>query len=218
MRVGVKFSRTGFAKFLSHLDLQDIFSRAVRRANLPAKYSEGFHPHMNLSFASAMAVGLETEGDYFEFQSVADFDLLRARQALNASLPDGFAISAMGILPEKVGKLMAIAVRAEYELTGLGDAFFAWLEDLLAQERYLVQKERKGKVREMDLRALIFEAEAGEKTRLLLGNFGAETLTPKFLLEQAANKIGPMEPVRVVRKEMYAKENGELKALYELFL
>ncbi len=43
-------------------------------------------------------------------------------------------------------------------------------------------------MREMDLRALIFEAETGEKTRLLLGNFGAETLTPKFLLEQAAKK------------------------------
>ncbi len=39
---------------------------------------------------------------------------------------------------------MAIAVRAEYELTGLGDAFFAWLEDLLAQERYLVQKGAQG--------------------------------------------------------------------------
>ena len=134
MRIGVKFGRTGLGRFLSHLDLQDLFSRAVRRAGIPAQYSSGFHPHMNMAFASAMAVGLETEGDYFELRVLEELDCAAAKKALAEQMPSGFAIHALGKLPEGLGKLMAVAVRAEYEIIEPDAAFSAWLSQLLEQE------------------------------------------------------------------------------------
>lgn len=218
MRIGVKFGRTGLGRFLSHLDLQDMFSRAIRRAGIPAQYSSGFHPHMNMAFASAMAVGLETEGDYFELQTLGELDCAAAKKALEEQMPAGFAICALGVLPEKMGKLMALAVRAEYEIMEPDAAFSAWLAQLLEQESFIIEKQRKGKTRQMDLRPLIYEAEMGQSIRLMLGNFGAETVTPKLLIAEAEKQLGGLEQMRVIRKDLFAEQNGEYKALSELFV
>lgn len=218
MRIGVKFSRTGLGRFLSHLDLQDMFSRAIRRAGIPAQYSSGFHPHMNMAFASAMAVGLETEGDYFELQTLEELDCAAAKKALAEQMPAGFAICALGALPEKMGKLMALAVRAEYEILEPDAAFSAWLSQLLEQESFIIEKQRKGKTRQMDLRPLIYEAKMGQSIRLMLGNFGAETVTPKLLIAEAEKQLGGLEQMRVIRKDLFAEQNGEYKALSELFV
>ena len=218
MRIGVKFSRTGLGRFLSHLDLQDLFSRAVRRAGIPAQYSGGFHPHMNMAFASAMAVGLETEGDYFELQVLEELDCAAAQKALAAQMPSGFAIHELGKLPEGLGKLMAVAVRAEYEIIEPDAAFSAWLSQLLEQESFVIEKQRKGKTRQMDLRPLIYEAELGQSIRLMLGNFGAGTVTPKLLIAEAEKQLGSLEQMRAIRKDLYAEQNGEYKALSELFV
>lgn len=218
MRIGVKFSRTGLGRFLSHLDLQDLFSRAVRRAGIPAQYSSGFHPHMNMAFASAMAVGLETEGDYFELRVLEELDCAAAKKALAEQMPSGFAIHALGKLPEGLGKLMAVAVRAEYEIIEPDAAFSAWLSQLLKQESFVIERQRKGKTRQMDLRPLIYEAELGQSIRLMLGNFGAGTVTPKLLIAEAEKQLGSLEQMRAIRKDLYAEQNGEYKALSELFV
>lgn len=218
MRIGVKFGRTGLGRFLSHLDLQDLFSRAVRRAGIPAQYSSGFHPHMNMAFASAMAVGLETEGDYFELRVLEELDCAAAKKALAEQMPSGFAIHALGKLPEGLGKLMAVAVRAEYEIIEPDAAFSAWLSQLLEQESFVIERQRKGKTRQMDLRPLIYEAELGQPIRLMLGNFGAGTVTPKLLIAEAEKQLGSLEQMRAIRKDLYAEQNGEYKALSELFV
>lgn len=218
MRIGVKFGRTGLGRFLSHLDLQDLFSRAVRRAGIPAQYSSGFHPHMNMAFASAMAVGLETEGDYFELRVLEELDCAAAKKALAEQMPSGFAIHALGKLPEGLGKLMAVAVRAEYEIIEPDAAFSAWLSQLLERESFVIERQRKGKTRQMDLRPLIYEAELGQSIRLMLGNFGAGTVTPKLLIAEAEKQLGSLEQMRAIRKDLYAEQNGEYKALSELFV
>ena len=56
--VRMRFAKTGRARYISHLDLIRCFQRAVCRAKLPAAYSEGFHPHMQTSFATTPAAGI----------------------------------------------------------------------------------------------------------------------------------------------------------------
>src|SRR4030095_3037509 len=56
----VTFSKTGDARFLSHRNTMDVLERAIRAAGLPARYSEGFNPHMRLSMGPALALGLES--------------------------------------------------------------------------------------------------------------------------------------------------------------
>jgi radical SAM-linked protein len=57
-RLRLKFSRGEQLKYLSHLDLMRLWERALRRAGLPAAYSEGFSPHPKISLASPLAVGV----------------------------------------------------------------------------------------------------------------------------------------------------------------
>lgn len=49
MKIRIKFAKTGVMKFVGHLDVMRYFQKAIRRAELPIAYSEGFSPHMLLS-------------------------------------------------------------------------------------------------------------------------------------------------------------------------
>ena len=62
-RVSFVFSKTGTMRYISHLDLMRLFMRAMRRADLPLKLSEGFSPHPKLSLKRALKLGLESEDE-----------------------------------------------------------------------------------------------------------------------------------------------------------
>ena len=65
--------RTGDARFLSHRNTMDVLERAIRAAGLPARYSEGFNPHMKLSMGPALALGLESRHEVFDAEGIAPF-------------------------------------------------------------------------------------------------------------------------------------------------
>ena len=68
MKVRVKFAKEGVMKFIGHLDIMRYFQKAVKRAGLDASFSEGFSPHMVMSFASPLGVGIESEGEYMDIE------------------------------------------------------------------------------------------------------------------------------------------------------
>jgi radical SAM-linked protein len=94
------FTKTGRARFLSHLDLSTTLLRALARARLPILFSEGFHPHPKISFAFATPVGMESLEEYADIQSEVlpeNTDELLGR--INACLPDGVKIILLRALP-----------------------------------------------------------------------------------------------------------------------
>lgn len=62
-KINFVFTKMGMMKYISHLDLMRLFMRAMRRADLPLKLSEGFSPHPKLSFKRALKLGLESENE-----------------------------------------------------------------------------------------------------------------------------------------------------------
>ena len=58
MRAMIRFGKQPRLRFISHLDLQRFFQRALNRTGLPVAYSQGFNPHPLMSFGSALALGL----------------------------------------------------------------------------------------------------------------------------------------------------------------
>ena len=87
----VTFSKTGDARFLSHRNTMDVLERAIRAAGLPARYSEGFNPHMRLSMGPALALGLESLHEVFDVDGNAPFPP-DAAERIAAKLPEGLAI------------------------------------------------------------------------------------------------------------------------------
>ena len=68
MRVRVKFSKSGAMKFIGHLDVMRYFQKAMRRAEIDIAYSEGMSPHMIMSFAQPLGVGLTSDGEYMDVE------------------------------------------------------------------------------------------------------------------------------------------------------
>ncbi len=91
VRHRIAFSKTGDARLLSHRNTMDVLERAIRAAGLPARYTEGFNPHMKLSMGPALALGLESRHEVFDVDGREAFPA-DAEERINARLPDGIAV------------------------------------------------------------------------------------------------------------------------------
>lgn len=105
-------------RFLSHLDYAQAVERMIRRANVAMAYSEGFNPHMKLSFSSALALGITAEVEYADLDVLDEAPLEDIVARLNAAAPKGLEVKGAKLMPEKVKKMMALCNYAIYEVTG----------------------------------------------------------------------------------------------------
>ena len=94
VRHRVTFAKMGDARFLSHRNTMDVLERAIRAAGLPARYTEGFNPHMRLSMGPALPLGLESRHEVFDVEGVASFGP-DAVTRINEKLPPGLTVGAV---------------------------------------------------------------------------------------------------------------------------
>lgn len=104
-------------RYISHLDYASAMERAIIRAKLPVAYSEGFNPHMKLSFASALAVGVTSQAEYVDIECKEALDLSQAIKSLAATLPAGIVIKGAKYIQGNVPALMASVNLATYDVT-----------------------------------------------------------------------------------------------------
>jgi len=95
----IRYIRKGKAAYLSQLEVQHIFDRALRRANLPLAFSQGFHPLPLMSFGRALPVGVASENEWFSVYLREPSPLKKSLEALNALLPKGLRVTSIEALP-----------------------------------------------------------------------------------------------------------------------
>lgn len=105
-------------RFLSHLDYAQAVERMIRRAEIKIAYSEGFNPHMKISFSSALALGVTAAAEYIDMDVLEDDSLESIMERLNRVAPPGLEVLDGKEMPDKVKKMMAICNYAVYEVTG----------------------------------------------------------------------------------------------------
>ena len=105
-------------RFLSHLDYAQAVERMIRRAEIKMAYSEGFNPHMKISFSSALALGVTAAAEYIDMDVLEEDSLESIMERLNRVAPPGLEVLGGKEMPEKVKKMMAICNFAIYEVTG----------------------------------------------------------------------------------------------------
>jgi radical SAM-linked protein len=86
------FSKTGKMKYISHLDLMRLITRALRRARIPVKVTEGFNPHPKLSLQRAIKLGVESAGEEGSIALRQPVNAVDFRERLNGQLPEGIRI------------------------------------------------------------------------------------------------------------------------------
>ncbi|MCR5484019.1 MAG: TIGR03936 family radical SAM-associated protein [Clostridiales bacterium] len=90
VRVWIK--KEGRAKYISHLDLNRCFLRAVRRAGIGVWYTEGFNPRPHLNFLTPLPLGQESECEILEIKLEKDMKNKEIKSRLSAVLPEGISI------------------------------------------------------------------------------------------------------------------------------
>ena len=108
-----KYSKTGFLKYISHLDVLRFIQRSVKRAGINAKYSEGFNPHMKTSFGYPLSLGTESIGEYFELEVNEKIDLDVFVEKMNSVMPKEMQIIKASV-SEDTDSLMKRCKYAEY--------------------------------------------------------------------------------------------------------
>ncbi len=86
------FEKSGLAIYISHLDMNRCMMRAVRRANIPLWYTEGFNPHPYLTFLMPLPLGQEGRREPLDIKIDGDMDNSQIMDRLNAVLPGGIRI------------------------------------------------------------------------------------------------------------------------------
>ncbi|MCX5710732.1 MAG: TIGR03936 family radical SAM-associated protein [Candidatus Omnitrophica bacterium] len=91
-KIDFVFSKTDWMKYISHLDLMRLFVRAMRRAQLPLKNTEGFSPHPKLSLKRALKLGLESESEEGSIILKVPVSAQEFITRLQAQLPEGIRL------------------------------------------------------------------------------------------------------------------------------
>ena len=134
MKVRIKFTKVGALRYVGHLDFMRTFQKIIKRSGVQAVFTRGFSPHMIMSFASPLGVGLESLGEYVDFEmayrdpyELTKIELQRMSQLdidneelppvppeariidmLNSECPDGVRILSVKRIEEAKGKAMAL--------------------------------------------------------------------------------------------------------------
>ena len=163
MRVRLRWTKHGRIRFCSHRDSARIWERAVRRAELPVSYSQGFTPRPRISFGLALATGQESVAEYLDVdlrlspEEVADC-AVDLPERLTAALPEGMAVTeACPLIPGAASLQEAVtSCTWEFVLAGADRTFAAdWVERVRSAESLPLERERKGRSITSDVRPAV---------------------------------------------------------------
>lgn len=218
--VRIRFAKTGSAKYMSHLDLNRLMLRLIKKSKLPVWFTEGFNPHAYITFALPLPLGHEGLNESMDLRIEGEVSNEEIGEKLSAVLPLGFAINRVYDVAD-APKTIAFALY-EIELSfGEGqdaDSVAQSFNELVKNSKLTALKTaKKGRKRiekEVELNPLIaeFEAFSKEGKVILTSTLAAgssQNLNPDLLITSLQEKSGvQIELVKTVRKDIL-KENFE---------
>lgn len=219
MNVRVKFSKQGPVKFIGHLDTMRYFQKAIRRAELPIAYSGGFSPHMILSFAAPLGVGVTSQGEYFDMQLTHTVPTKHIEEALNQTMAEGFQVlSARKVEDGKASKAMSLVAAADYCVTFrqghvIPDNWEEKILDFYGQPSIVTWKKTKRSEKEVDIKPSIYRLEVKEnriylRLAALSGYYTKPDLVLSAFFQSQKMEFDPL-CIQVERLEVYADKGTE---------
>ena len=232
LKARIKFRKYGSMKFIGHLDVMRFFQKVMRRADIPIAFSGGYSPHMIMSFAQPLGIGLTSDGEYLDIELTEPIDSKEAVARMNAVSVEGIEmLSMVQISEEKKASGMTITAASDYQVFLLESGKSselrrqipeewkeAW-EKFLDQDQILVWKKTKKSEKEVDIKPMIFSSEIKEDyIYLFLATGSEQNLKPNLVMETFLKYIGQEQaPLFYNRLDVYAKnEDGKLVPLEAL--
>ena len=213
----LKFSKLGMGKFISHLDLLRTFTRAIHRAELPVKYSQGFNPHQLITFSLPLPIGVTSETEFvdIDFEDIATNEQIMEK--LNENLPPDIKILSVTIPTCKANDIIAARYLVDVEAKkcinkAKAEAFFN-LENIPA-----VKKTKKGE-KEVNLKEyirgwkIINICNNTMELDITLSAGGSANIKPDIMLSKLCEFIGDgeFEGYNIHRIEIFYDSGKEIK-------
>lgn len=198
MRLVIKYTKEERVKYISHLDLLRTIQRALRRAEIPVAFSKGFNPHPRLAFASALPVGVTSEGEYMDIILEIPMDPEKLCHKLNKALPAGIGVLKAVEIDERTPSLTSAIERASYRISILGKGLELQnkLEDFMVQSEIIVEKPGGKSQTRVNIRDMIHElkiinqGEDGIVIKAILSSGSKMNLKPELLVDSVFNFTG----------------------------
>jgi radical SAM-linked protein len=152
----ILFAKTEAMRFTGHLDLQRVWERLLRRAQVPLAYSAGYHPHPKIQIGAALPLGVTGENELVDIETAEECDAETLARQISNSVPPGLSVHRVTALSENSTGLEKLVLAGEYSAVPLEGE---WPEDLpqRIQElmvRVALPRERRGKTYDLRPRIL----------------------------------------------------------------
>ena len=115
--VRVKYCKDGPIAYISHLNLAQVFTRALRRADIPVVISSGFNPRFRISFGPPLPLGISSTSEYLDIRLKEEVKVEELTERLNLVLPQGLKILQAKIILSSADSLVKVIDRASYVIT-----------------------------------------------------------------------------------------------------
>lgn len=220
MKARIKFRKYGCMKFIGHLDIMRFFQKVMRRADIPIAFTGGFSPHMIMSFANPLGVGVTSDGEYFDIELTEEIDMKLAVKRMNQVVVEGIDIVNMvPISDDKKQTGMSIVAAADY-LSTLKSGIFPedWKEkagQFMNQPTISILKKTKKSEKEVDIKPMIYKFEVrDESVYMQVATGSVENLKPELVMQALCSYLGvDLETVSFAhhRLDVYANIGTEEK-------
>ena len=213
MRALIRFGKRPRLRFISHLDLQRFFQRAVNRTGLPIAWSQGFNPHPVMSFGSALALGWTSDYEVIDIKLAAPMGRRRVEDAVRAALPEDLPVLEVRMIEDRHPAPMALVRMADYAVTLEGEAapaVIAQIPAFLARGEVLAGKKSKSGEKEINIRPMAVSLEAtgiGFDARLMLTE--QSTLKPDLLVKALSDMAGVEPPEARIHRTLLLGEDAD---------
>jgi radical SAM-linked protein len=151
-KLRLRFGKAGRAKYISHLDLMSTMRRALLRAGIELKYSEGFNPHPYMSVALPLSVGSSSICELMDIGVANDISPDGLPEAINPVLPDGLEVSEAYIPERKFSEIAWVGISGSlYYDAGTPQDIAEKLTARFSVEHIIISKKTKSGISDIDI-------------------------------------------------------------------
>ena len=167
-KLNVYYSKLDQAKYFGHLELVNIFLRALKRAEVPVKFSRGFHPKPKISFDDPLPIGIESHREHFTLAVADSVKPDSVLQGLNTHLPDGLRVHDCRLAPQKSRDHKAKSWVYQISIAGHDFDIQKLAAFVNSSEAILPFTNRKGKLKKIDLKDMVVNIELSGPRHMLM--------------------------------------------------
>jgi radical SAM-linked protein len=199
-KVEIRFQKGEAVRFISHHDLMRAMMRAVRRAGLPVRLTEGYNPRPRIVFPVALEVGVASLDEVAEIEFNQWLDIQEVFSRMSCVLPPGLKLMAVQEMPLFRAGRIPDKIHYQLHLQEAGILIHPLkLQALLETTTLPFLRQREKRLQSVDLRPALLAAKLEPQGDLLLEVRPSQNGTARPLEVLSLLTEKPLEELKRVR-------------------